>query len=77
MGRMRVSSDPARAASDIAQALQGKLPDGLREGAQARLVEAHTRAGNRAAARAAANAYRAAYPGGRYLNEIERWTREP
>lgn len=77
LGRMRVASEPARAASDIAQALQGKLPDGLREAAQARLVEAHARADDPAAARAAASSYRATYPEGRYLSEIERWTRDP
>jgi hypothetical protein len=77
LARMRTSSEPARAAVDIAQALHGKLPEGLRESARARLVEAHALAGASAAARSAAEAYRTAYPEGRYLNDIARWTREP
>jgi transmembrane sensor len=77
LARMRLASEPARAAVDIAQALQGKLPEGLRESARARLVEAHSLAGESAAARAAAEAYRAEYPEGRYRNDVERWTPEP
>jgi hypothetical protein len=75
LARLRMASDPAHAALDIQRALQDELPDDLQETVRARLVEAHALAGSSAAARAAAHTYRAAYPAGRYLEDIERWTR--
>lgn len=77
LARLRMPDAPSLAAADIARALRAQLPSGLREAARARLVEAHARAGALADAKAAADAYRASYPHGRYLREVERWTRSP
>jgi hypothetical protein len=46
---------------------------GLNEGALARLVEAHARAGDHAAAQRAAAEYESRYPQGRYLAEVRHW----
>lgn len=74
LARMRLPTDPKRAALDIQRALQDHLPEGLQETVRAKLVEAHALAGANNAARAAARAYRAAYPEGRYLSDVARWT---
>jgi len=61
------------AAQSFSQALALGLPAPLVEDARARLVEAHSRAGNRDAARAAADEYNKLYPAGRHANAVRRW----
>jgi transmembrane sensor len=77
LARMRMQAAPDRAAQDLTAALAADLPEGLREDAMARLVEARARAGQGELAEAAARAYRRAYPNGRRAAEIERWMRQP
>jgi transmembrane sensor len=75
LARMRIAAAPERAAADLETALAAELPQGLREDAMARLVEAHARAGQVELAERAAQAYRRAFPDGRRAAEIERWTK--
>lgn len=76
LGRLYLDSlgDAPRAASHFAQAVaSGRLPLTLNEDAQARLVEALSRAGDSAGAERAAARYRMAYPAGRRAADVERW----
>jgi transmembrane sensor len=77
LARMRMQAEPERAAQDLAAALAADLPEGLREDAMARLVEANARAGHAERAERAAQAYRRAFPNGRRAAEVERWMRQP
>jgi transmembrane sensor len=77
LARMRMDASPERAAQDLTAALAADLPDGLREDAMARLVEANARAGKIAPAERAAEAYQRAFPNGRRAAEIERWVQQP
>lgn len=73
LARLLGAGNPAK----TAQILRSSLPDmpsALREDAQARLVEAESRAGNRAGAQQAAEDYRRRFPAGQRLNEVERWS---
>jgi transmembrane sensor len=75
LGRIELDNlgQPAAAANAFAQAIALGLPGGLREDAQARLVEARARAGDRAGAQAAAADYERAFPHGTYLAKVQRW----
>jgi transmembrane sensor len=80
LGRLYLDSlgDAPRAASHFAQAVEsGRLPLTLKEDAQARLVEALSRAGNSAGAERVAAQYRMAYPAGRRAADVERWASSP
>ncbi len=76
LGRVLLDTlgQPMQASFAFERALTLKLPTSLAEDALARLVEAHTRAGASGQAHAAANAYRASYPNGRRLAEVNRWS---
>jgi transmembrane sensor len=65
--------NPALAATHLAGALARGLPASLTQDAFARLVEAHARSGNQAAANEVAARYRALYPMGRRLADVDRW----
>jgi transmembrane sensor len=76
LGRLYLDSlgDAPRAVSHFEQAVaSGRLPLTLKEDAQARLVEALSRAGDSAGAERAATRYRMAYPAGRRAADVERW----
>jgi transmembrane sensor len=77
LARMEIAKAPGQAATDIEAALAGPLPAALREDAEARLVEAHTRAHNPDRARAAAARYEREYPGGRHAEEVKNWAADP
>jgi len=66
---------PQRAVVDFSHALERGVPGALAEDAQARLVQAFARAGDRHGAESAAARYRAHYPSGRHLQDVERWVR--
>jgi transmembrane sensor len=68
---------PAKAAEAFGAAIELKAPQGLVEAAWARLVEAHSRAGNRDRARAAAAEYDKLFPAGQHRREVEGWLRSP
>jgi transmembrane sensor len=76
LGTMRLDllSEPARAARDIAHAMELGLPHALAEDALARLTEAYARAGDSRRARDTAGQYRKRFPQGRRTNEIDRWS---
>ncbi|MFT3772758.1 MAG: FecR family protein [Minicystis sp.] len=75
LGRVQLDAlgQAAAAAQTFARAVAMGLPQGLREDAYARVVEARARAGDRAGARAAAAEYEARYPGGSRLAEVRAW----
>ena len=77
LARMQLVHDPRAAASALVTALAGDIPTGLREDAQAMLVEAHARAGQVALARAAAAEYARSFPNGRRATEVKRWAADP
>jgi transmembrane sensor len=64
---------PAQAALMLERALGLGAPSGLREDVRARLVEAHSRAGNLPAARLALEKYEAEFPAGRRREELSKW----
>jgi hypothetical protein len=68
-----VSGNPAKTATILRSSL-ADMPSALREDAQARLVEAESRAGNQAGARQAAEEYRRLFPSGQRRSEVERWS---
>src|SRR5690606_2313806 len=61
------------AAAAFERAIELGLPAALQEQAYARRVEALARAGDRDAARRAAEEYRARFPAGRYLSNVDQW----
>ena len=76
LGRVLLDAlgNPVQAAFAFERALALKLPASLAEDAQARLVEAHAKAGAIAQARAAAATYRTRYPAGRRRTDVDRWS---
>ena len=76
LGRVLLDAlgQPVQASFAFERALTLKLPASLAEDALARLVEAHAKAGASGQARAAANTYRASYPSGRRLADVNRWS---
>ena len=76
LGRVLLDAlgQPMQASFAFERALTLKLPVALAEDALARLVESHTKAGATSQARAAASAYRASYPSGRRLADVNRWS---
>jgi transmembrane sensor len=76
LGRVLLDSlgNPVQAAFAFEKALALKLPTSLAEDAQARLVEAHKKAGAIAQAQAAAATYRSRYPAGRRRADVDRWS---
>lgn len=76
LGRVLLDSlgNPVQAGFAFERAIALKLPSSLAEDAQARLVEAYARAGAVVQARAAANLYRARYPAGRRLTDVNHWS---
>jgi len=72
LARLLIAKNPAKAAQILRSSLSD-MPSALREDAQARLVEAESRAGNRAGAQQAADEYRRRFPAGIRLHEVERW----
>jgi transmembrane sensor len=76
LGRVWLDSlgNPARAIAPLERALSLGLPAGLEEDAEARLVEAYARAGNPQQARALAEEYRAHFPGGWRISDVDRWS---
>lgn len=73
LARLLGAGNPAKAARILRSSLSD-MPSALREDAQARLVEAESRAGNRAGAQQAAEEYRRLFPAGQRLHEVERWS---
>ena len=75
LGRLYLDSlgEPRRAVTHFEHALGSGIPGALAEDAQALLVEARARAGDREGALSAATRYRALYPAGRHLLDVERW----
>jgi transmembrane sensor len=75
LGRIQLDAlgQAAAAAQTFSRAIAMGLPQGLREDAYARVVEARARAGDRAGARAAAAEYQASYPSGSRLAEVRAW----
>lgn len=73
LARLLSAGNPAKTAQILRSSLED-MPSALREDAQARLVEAESRAGNRAGALRAAQEYRRRFPAGQRLNEVERWS---
>jgi transmembrane sensor len=73
LARLLIGQNPAKAARLLRSSLS-EMPSALLEDAQARLVEAESRAGNRAAAQHAADDYRKRFPAGQRLHEVERWS---
>lgn len=65
---------PAKAAGAFERAIRMRPPHALLADCHARLVEAHSRAGDKQAAARAANRYRRLFPRGRHLSELDRWT---
>lgn len=66
-------SSPQAAAHAFERAISLRPPHALLEDCHVRLVHAHARAGDHEAARHAATRYRALFPTGRYLSDVERW----
>ena len=66
--------EPAAAASAFETALALQLPGSLAEDTLARLVEAYARSHDPARARAAAERYRARYPTGHRIADVEHWS---
>lgn len=77
LGRLYLDSlgEPQRAVVDFTSALESGVPGALAEDAEARLVQALARAGDRRGAESAAARYRAHYPSGRHLQDVDRWVR--
>jgi transmembrane sensor len=73
LARLQLDDDPKQAARTLDRVLEDGVTRGLNEGALARLVEAHARAGDQAAARRVATEYEKRYPQGRYLAEVRHW----
>ncbi len=73
LARLQLAGNPAKAAQILRSSLSD-MPSALREDAQARLVEAESRAGNQAGARQAAEEYRRRFPAGQRSHEVERWS---
>ncbi|APR78885.1 Hypothetical protein A7982_04232 [Minicystis rosea] len=75
LGRVQLDAlgQAPAAAQTFARAIAMGLPQGLREDAHARVVEARARAGDSAGARAAAAEYEARYPNGGRLAEVRAW----
>lgn len=75
LGRLCLDSlgEPHQAVSHFERALGSGIPGALAEDAQGLLVEARARAGDQQGALIAATRYRALYPAGRHLSDIERW----
>ena len=75
LGRLYLDSlgNPALAATHLSRALDRGLPASLTQDAFARLVEAHARSGNHGAANEVAERFRALYPTGRRLSDVNRW----
>lgn len=75
LGRLYLDSlgQPQRAGVHFARAIESGLPSALAEDAQARLVQALASAGDSNGAESAAARYRARYPSGRHLQDVERW----
>jgi transmembrane sensor len=75
LGRLYLDSmgDPSAASRHFARAVSRNLPATLAEDARARLVEALARSGDSQAARDAAARYRALYPSGRRLRDVDQW----
>jgi len=75
LGRVELSlGRPQNAAQALERALALRVPAGLEEDVYARLVEAYAKAKNTALAASAARAYRARFPAGRRLADVERWS---
>ena len=76
LGRVLMDAlgQPVQASFAFERALTLRLPASLAEDALARLVESHAKAGATSQARAAANAYRASYPSGRRLANVNHWS---
>lgn len=74
LGQLELGSlhDAASAATHLERSLSLGLPRSARETAMARLVEALARTGSPRATQAA-DAYLAAYPSGRYRDEVAQW----
>ncbi|MEO6602072.1 MAG: tetratricopeptide repeat protein [Polyangiaceae bacterium] len=74
LGRIYLDSlgEPALAVAYFNRAIEGGVPGALAEDAHARLVDALARAGNRDGAASAATRYRALYPNGRHLQDVNR-----
>jgi transmembrane sensor len=79
LGRLELETlgQPARAAKAFAQMIALGEPRGLLEDAQARLVQAHARAGQWELAREAAARYEQLYPEGYRLQDVRRWAEGP
>ncbi|RYZ02539.1 MAG: hypothetical protein EOO73_31360 [Myxococcales bacterium] len=73
LSRLLGAGNAAKSARVLRSSLTD-MPPALREDAQARLVEAESRAGNVAGARQAAEEYRRLFPAGQRLREVERWS---
>lgn len=71
--RLEVLAEPARAAREFERSLQLGLSGPLREAARAGRVVAHGQAGHASRAAAMAEGYLAAYPEGRYREQVEAW----
>jgi len=76
LGRVLLDAlgQPMQASFAFERALTLKLPASLAEDALARLVESHAKAGATSQVWAAANAYRASYPSGRRLADVDHWS---
>ena len=75
LGRLELQLQrPGRAVGAFDRALARGLPPSLAEGVRARRVEALARAGRAQEAREAAREYQRRYPGGRWTDEVERWS---
>jgi transmembrane sensor len=74
LARLLMAGNPAKAAQILRSSLSD-MPAALREDAQARWVEAESRAGDLAAAQRAADEYRLRFPTGQRLQEVERWSK--
>ena len=79
LGRLQLETlgEPARAAEAFARVIALGEPRGLLEDAQARLVQAHARAGQWEQAREAAARYEQLYPEGYRLQDVRRWAAGP
>ena len=75
LGRVQLGAlgQAAAAAQTFSRAIAMGLPQGLREDAYARVVEARSRAGDKPGALAAAAEYEARYPSGGRLAEVRAW----
>jgi transmembrane sensor len=75
LGRLELDAlnRPAKAAVAFTRALALGVPLTLKEDAEARLVEAHARAGDRQATAEAARGYARDFPNGRHFETVRRW----